>query len=1117
MSSTETPAKGPEPKDKEAVSRLYPASCGSSISGRDPHPMCIACMGAKHARASLADPQSCSHCESMPEKILERRLRVAVANRQDPCLSGATPKASTSTHQPRAEMDWATIMETDSPVMPPLFEELLDLERGEEDAEDDANSDLLDLNEMEDEEDDSTFPTQHSRPPSASDAAPQVDSSLYEVCKRAAAKLGIQWPAAEDAEGAERDLYDGKRLPPAQPAAKQLLPPVPACMKEMSRYWSSPFKSKLPAKGYSKLEIKGMGELGLAEPPKVEPSVAFHLHPDRRSVSASSSISLPGKTERLTASVLQRMYRYAAQSVCSLNAQTLLSAYQAEMLEEMGRQLDSGAPNPVLWDEICVVNDLILRSSRGAVQGCGHVMGLAVAGERALWLSLSGLGDAQKIEVMDAAYDPSKGLFGPALEKMRETSTLRKQEGEAFNLCLPRKQVPRPPQAQRAGFAASAAARGRPMGARPQRQTAGSQSNQQPRVVSPQSQDSGVTALSAQVDHWRACAVHPWVLSTVSKGYRLQFAMKPPRFNGVLVSVARGEAAQVLEEEITSLLNKRAIRAVPDVEAQQGFYSRYFLVPKKGSTSLRPILDLRVLNKHLRKYTFRMLTHKVLCRSIRPGDWFVTIDLADAYFHIAIYPSHRRFLRFAYQGKAYEYQVIPFGLALAPRVFTKCVEAALSPLRSSGIRIFSYIDDYLICSHSREQAIRDSAAVTGHLRNLGFNINWGKSRLQPSQYTEYLGLSINSLSYRVTLSEGRLTSLMHCLSLFERGKVISFRLCLRLLGLMASVISVVPLGLLMMRDFQRWVAALRLCPRRHLSRRVKVTPTCLAALRPWRDAADLASGVALGTVSSRVTMTTDASLSGWGATLSGRTVNGTWSPRLAQAHINVLELWAVFLALQHFLQFIQGHHVLVKTDNSTVVAYINRQGGTRSLQLHTLARKMIMWSSTRLLSLRATHVPGVLNRGADLLSRGNPLYGEWTLHPQVVEQIWQRYGRAAVDLFASRENAQCPLYFSLSEVNAPLGMDALAHPWPDVLLYAFPPLSLISPTLARVRQQSLSLILIAPQWTSKHWVAEITQILADEPWPLPIRRDLLTQAHGEIYHPHPDRIALWAWPVRGGT
>ncbi len=76
------------------------------------------------------------------------------------------------------------------------------------------------------------------------------------------------------------------------------------------------------------------------------------------------------------------------------------------------------------------MNDLILRSCHGAVQGCGRVIGLVVSGERALWLNLSGLSIAQKSEVMDAAYDPTKGLFGPALEKMRETSTLRKQEEE---------------------------------------------------------------------------------------------------------------------------------------------------------------------------------------------------------------------------------------------------------------------------------------------------------------------------------------------------------------------------------------------------------------------------------------------------------------------------------------------------------------------------------------------------------------------------------------------------------------------------------------------------------------------------------------------------------------
>ena len=204
-----------------------------------------------------------------------------------------------------------------------------------------------------------------------------------------------------------------------------------------------------------------MSDLGLAEPPAVDPSVAYHLHPNRQSISASSHISLPGKMEHVTAGIYQRMYKSAAQSVCSLNAVMLLSA---EILEYMGRQLDSVDPNPALWDEICIVNDLLLGSSCGTMQGCSHIMGgLAVSRERALWLNLSGLGDTQKAEVRDAAYHPTKGLFSPALEKMRETSTLRKKEGEAFDLCLPRKQALR--FSSHTGYAAAAAVvRGRQPG-----------------------------------------------------------------------------------------------------------------------------------------------------------------------------------------------------------------------------------------------------------------------------------------------------------------------------------------------------------------------------------------------------------------------------------------------------------------------------------------------------------------------------------------------------------------------------------------------------------------------------------------------------------------------------
>ena len=286
----------------------------------------------------------------------------------------------------------------------------------------------------------------------------------------------------------------------------------------------------------------------------------------------------------------------------------------------------------------------------------------------------------------------------------------------------------------------------------------------------------------------------------------------------------------------------------------------------------------------------------------------------------------------------------------------------------------------------------------------------------------------------------------------------------------------------------------------------------MEALRPWRNVRFLSEGMTMGLITSREVITTDASLTGWGATYNGRAASGLWDNRLRACHINYLELLAVFLALKQFLPLLRARHVLVRTDNTTTMSYINRQGGTRSRVLHGLAHRLIVWSDRHLLSLRASHVAGIQNKGADLLSRGACHYGEWSLHPTIAEQIWDRFGRPQVDLFASQDDTKCPLFFAIRG-RAPLGMDALAHEWPRTLLYAFPPLSLISPTLQRIREQGLTLILVAPEWGQ--WVSEITPLLYDRPWLLPLRRDMLSQAGGEIFYPHPEHLALWAWPVRG--
>jgi len=58
-----------------------------------------------------------------------------------------------------------------------------------------------------------------------------------------------------------------------------------------------------------------------------------------------------------------------------------------------------------------------------------------------------------------------------------------------------------------------------------------------------------------------------------------------------------------------------------------------------------------------------MLSLKQIVSQIRSEDWFVTIDLKDVYFHISILLQHRKFLRFASGAEAYQYCVLPFGLA----------------------------------------------------------------------------------------------------------------------------------------------------------------------------------------------------------------------------------------------------------------------------------------------------------------------------------------------------------------------------------------------------------------------------------------------------------------------
>ncbi|XP_078111105.1 uncharacterized protein LOC144520878 isoform X1 [Sander vitreus] len=273
-----------------------------------------------------------------------------------------------------------------------------------------------------------------------------------------------------------------------------------------------------------------------------------------------------------------------------------------------------------------------------------------------------------------------------------------------------------------------------------------------------------------------------WMSKLITRGYTLQFASPPPRFTGVLETTVLSQAeSDAMMTELGELLSKGAISRVPPGEENEGFYSRYFLTPKK-SGGLRPILDLSQFNWCIMERPFHMLTVRHVLECSRHHEWFTSVDLKDAYCHIQIIHRHRKFLRFFFPRGPFPVQPAAVRDSLFPsawrRPFSCCGEKASESC--------FYLDDLLILAPFREKAALHTMEVLRHLQTLGFAINWQKSSLVPAQSIVYLGVDINSIVMRARLSAPRRDALISLLSRTTLHATVSPLSVMRLLGMMSA-------------------------------------------------------------------------------------------------------------------------------------------------------------------------------------------------------------------------------------------------------------------------------------------------------------------------------------------
>ena len=397
-------------------------------------------------------------------------------------------------------------------------------------------------------------------------------------------------------------------------------------------------------------------------------------------------------------------------------------------------------------------------------------------------------------------------------------------------------------------------------------------------------------------------------------------------------------------------------------------YSAGVVLLRKPSGEHRLCIDFRRLNAVTEFQAEPLPDVTELFAKLQGAKYFSRVDLSKGYYQIPVAPHVRKFLAFSTQDGHYEFNVLPFGLNVAPGIFSRMMRKLLGPLQCQFLH--NFMDDILVATPTWEMHMKVLRLLLQRLKDTGLTARPTKCQIG-FQELDFLGHTLRQGFIRP--EDKNVEKMKAAARPVNKKDVRSF------LGLCGFYQKYIP-------NFNQVAAPLSDLTKKAAPEKVVWTGECEQAYQALKEKISSRPVLQLPDPAKPFILRTDASNQGIGATLLQPSSEDSTrlhpvayaSRKLNKAETNYAtiekECLALVWAIQKFQLYLYGTHFKVQCDHQPLTALASSQN---------LNARLMRWSLLlQPYSFQVEYIPGKQNLGADFLSRHPPSNATSLLNPE---------------------------------------------------------------------------------------------------------------------------------------